>query len=230
MSFLAIGWVYQLLEGMAMTLAVAVLSFVAGLVFGTLFAFAKLGGGRVLRAIADVYTTITRGVPELLIIFLFYFGGSSAAMAVAKLFGYDGYVELNAFTIGVISIGLISGAYSTEVIRAAIRAVPPGQIEAGRAIGMGPFLVLRRILLPQTLFYALPGLGNVWQETLKDTSLISVTGLVEIMRVAGVGAAATHEPFVFYIAAVVLYLVLTTASGSLFQRAEAYYGRGVRRA
>ena len=213
-----------------MTVAVSVSAFVLGLVFGSLGAAAKLSRNIALTGVAEVYTTVIRGVPELLVIYLLFFGGSGMIMAVGRVFGYDGYIELNAFSIGVLAVGLISGAYSTEVIRGAVQAVPHGQIEAARACGMGRWLILRRIVVPQTLRYALPGLGNVWQLTLKDTALISVTALTEIMRVAHVAAGSTREPFLFYTTAAVLYLLLTTVSTAVFERAERYANRGVRRA
>ena len=230
LSFGPGGWGGQLLSGTAMTVAVSLSSFALGILFGSAGAAAKLSRSLVLNGVAEVYTTVVRGVPELLVIYLLFFGGGSMAMAVASVFGYQGYVELNAFTVGVLSVGLISGAYSTEVIRGAVQAVPMGQIEAARACGMSRWLILRRILVPQTLRYALPGLGNVWQLTLKDTALISVTALAEIMRVAHVAAGSTRQPFLFYSTAAVLYLVLTTVSTAAFERAERYASRGVRRA
>jgi octopine/nopaline transport system permease protein len=230
LSFGPNGWGWQILAGAGMTVAVAVSAFALGVVFGSLGAAAKLGESVVLRAVAEVYTTVVRGVPELLVIYLLFFGGSGMVGAVARVFGYDGYVELNAFSIGVVAVGLISGSYSTEVIRGAVQSVPHGQIEAARACGMGHWLILRRILVPQTLRYALPGLGNVWQLTLKDTSLVSVTALAEVMRVAHLGAGSTRQPFLFYTTAAVIYLLLTTVSTAAFDRAERHTMRGVRRA
>jgi octopine/nopaline transport system permease protein len=230
LSFGDAGWGDEMLRAALMTLAVSIASMAVGLVFGTLGAAAKLSVIPPLRWLAEGYTTIARGVPELLIIYLLFFGGSNAVMFVARLFGYDGYIELNPFTIGTVAIGAISGAYSTEVIRGAVLAVPPGQIEAAKAIGMPRALMFRRILFPQVARYALPGLGNVWQITLKDTALISVTALVEIMRQAWIAAGSTRQPFTFYLVAAVLYLVLTTFSNYGFQRAEGWASRGVRRA
>lgn len=230
LSFGPQGWGWQILGGAGMTVAVAVSAFALGVVLGSLGAAAKLGESLLLRGVAEVYTTVVRGVPELLVIYLLFFGGNGMIGAVARVFGYDGYVELNAFSIGVMAVGLISGSYSTEVIRGAVQSVPPGQIEAARACGMGRWLILRRILVPQTLRYALPGLGNVWQLTLKDTSLVSVTALAEVMRVAHLGAGSTRQPFMFYTAAAVIYLVLTTVSTAAFDRAERHTMRGVRRA
>ena len=229
LSFGPNGWGGQLLAGTAMTVAVSLSSFLLGLVFGSAGAAAKLSHNIVLNGVAEVYTTVVRGVPELLVIYLLFFGGGSMAMALGRVFGYDGYVELNAFTVGVLSVGLISGAYSTEVIRGAVQAVHFGQIEAARACGMSRWLILRRILVPQTMRYALPGLGNVWQLTLKDTALISVTALAEIMRVAHVAAGSTRQPFLFYTTAAALYLLLTTVSTTAFERAERHANRGVRR-
>jgi octopine/nopaline transport system permease protein len=230
LSFGDAGWGDEMLRAAAMTVAVSIAALLLGLVLGTLGAAAKLSAIAPLRWLVEGYTTVARGVPELLIIYLLFFGGSGAVMFVAGLFGYHGYIELNAFTIGAVAIGAISGAYSTEVIRGAVLAVPAGQIEAAKAIGMGRGLMFRRIMFPQVARYALPGLGNVWQITLKDTALISVTGLVEIMRQAHIAAGSTRQPFTFYLVAAALYLLLTTFSNYGFQRAEGWAGRGVRRA
>ena len=230
LSFGDHGWGDEMLRGAAMTLAVSLSSMLLGLVFGTVGAAAKLSAIPPARWLAEGYTTVVRGVPELLVIYLLFFGGSGAVMFVAALFGYHGYVELNAFTIGTLAIGAICGAYATEVIRGAVLAVPRGEIEAAQAIGMPRGLMFRRILFPQVARFALPGLGNVWQFTLKDTALISVTGLVEIMRQAHIAAGSTRQPFTFYVVAAVLYLLLTTFSNHGFQRAESWANRGVRRA
>ncbi|WP_207485596.1 ABC transporter permease [Arenibaculum pallidiluteum] len=224
------GWGDELLAGTAMTVAVSLGAFLLGQVFGLLGATAKLSGRRIPAAIADVYTTLVRGIPELLVIYLLFFGSGNLLRWFAGLMGLDGYFEPNAFTVGVIAVGLISGSYSTEVIRGAIQAVPHGQLEAARALGMRPRQVTFRILLPQMLRFALPGLGNVWQLTLKDTSLISVTALAEIMRTAHLAAGSTRNPFLFYSTAAVLYLLLTSLSTYAFARAERHAGRGVRRA
>jgi len=230
LSFGDQGWGDEMARAALMTIAVSLSSMALGLVVGTIGAAAKLSALAPARWLAEGYTTLVRGVPELLVIYLLFFGGSGAAMFVASIFGYHGYVELNAFTIGTVAVGLISGAYSTEVIRGAVQAVPGGQIEAAKAIGMPRALMFRRIMLPQVARFALPGLGNVWQLTLKDTALISVTGLVEIMRQAHVAAGSTREPFTFYVVAALLYMLLSTFSNYGFQRAEGWASRGVRRA
>jgi octopine/nopaline transport system permease protein len=223
------GWGDEMARAAVMTLLVSLCALLLGIVIGSFGAAAKLSGIAPLRWIAEVYTTLVRGIPELLVIYLLFFGGSGALMVVAGMFGYDGYIEINAFTTGAVAIGLISGAYSTEVIRGAIQAVPKGQIEAAEALGMSRWLLRRRIMLPQVARFALPGLGNVWQFTLKDSALISVTGLVEIMRQAHIAAGSTREPFLFFTVAALLYLLLTSFSNAGFRRAEAWAGRGLRR-
>ena len=224
------GWGDEMLRAALVTLMVSLSAMGIGLfisIFGTL---SKLSNKIYVRVLADVYTTIIRGIPELLVIYLLFFGGSNAIMSLAKLFGYYGYIELNAFVIGSVAVGAISGAYSTEVMRGAFLAIPRGQIDAAKSVGMNKFLIFTRILIPQVLRYALPGLGNVWQLTLKDTALIMVTGLVEIMRQAHVAAGSTYSPFTFYITAAFLYLILTTASNRVFNSAENWANKGVRRA
>ena len=143
-------------------------------------------------------------------------------MYIAKIFGYHGYIELNAFIMGTISVGIISAAYSTEVFRGAYNIIDKGQIEAARALGLSKINTFIKILGPQILKHALPGLGNVWQITLKDTALISVTGLVEIMRQSRIAANVTHSPLTFYLTAAVLYLILTTFSSKAFNKLEDY--------
>lgn len=225
------GWGDEFARGAVMTFAVAFCAFALSLVFGSLFAAFKLSSYRALHWIADVYTTVLRGIPELLVIYLIFFGGGQFLQYVAKgLFGYDGYIDLPVFGIGVLCIGLSAGAYSTEVIRGAVQAIPRGQIEAAHAIGMSANLRFWRILVPQAARYALPGLGNVWQFSLKDTSLISIVGLVEVMRTAALGAGSTKEPFTFYITAFLIFLLLAIISQRAFIRAEAWANRGVRRA
>lgn len=230
LSFGDRGWGDELARATAMTVAVAACAFLLGLVFGSLGAWAKASGGRLGAVAVDVYTTVIRGIPELLVIYLLFFGGSGALMFFARMFGHTGYVEINAFATGAIAIAVVNGAYSLEVIRGAVQSVPRGEIEAAKAFGMSPWTLFRRVLAPQTLRFALPGLGNVWQLALKETALISVTGLVEIMRQSTIGAGSTKQPFTFYAVACLLYLLLTTVSGRGFTRAERWASRGVRRA
>jgi len=225
------GWGDEMFFGALMTLAVAASSYALGIVISAGGAAMKLSNWVALRFLADAYTTIIRGIPELLVIYLVFFGGGAVLRAVAKgLFGYGEFIDLPIFVTGMICIGLSAGAYATEVIRGAVLAVPVGQIEAARAVGMSRALRFWRVLVPQVARYALPGLGNVWQLTLKETLLISVIGLVEIMRQAAVGAGSTKEPFTFYITAFILYLGLASISNRGFLRAESWANRGVRTA
>ena len=210
-----------------MTLAVSVCAFFAGLLFGTMGAAAKIGGGPVLRGVAGVYTTVLRGIPDLLVIYLFYFGGSAVMTQMAAFLGGSGFFGLNGFAVGVLAVGIVSGAYQTEVLRGAYRAISRGEIEAARVAGMSPLLMVRRITGPLALRTALPGMGNVWQMVLKESALISVTGLTDLMRQTEIAAGSTRQPFLFYAAAGCLYLVLTTASAVLFRGAERTTRRGL---
>ena len=220
------GWGDELFYATLMTIAVAITAMLIGFFFALIFTPLKLSKNRFLNLIANTYTTIIRGVPELLVIYLFFFGGSAAVMFVASIFGYGEYIEINAFITGAFSIGIISGAYSTEVFRGALQSIDKGQFEAANVLGLGKFGKFFKIILPQTLRLALPNLSNVWQITLKDTSLISVTGLVEIMRQSYVAAGSTRDPLFFYSFAAVLYLLLTFLSMKLINRLEAKYSRG----
>ena len=147
-------------------------------------------------------------------------------MYVASIFGYNKYIEINAFITGSFAIGIISGAYSTEVFRGAIQSIDKGQFEASQVLGLKKFVYFFRVIIPQMLRLAIPNLSNVWQITLKDTSLISVTGLVEIMRQSYIAAGSTRDPLFFYSFAAVLYLLLTYLSMKLINRLEIKYSMG----
>ena len=220
------GWGDELFYATLMTIAVAITAMLIGFLFALIFTPLKLSKNKFFNLIANSYTTIIRGVPELLVIYLFFFGGSAAVMFVASIFGYGEYIEINAFITGAFSIGIISGAYSTEVLRGAIQSIDKGQFEAANVLGLSKFGKFFKIILPQTLRLALPNLSNVWQITLKDTSLISVTGLVEIMRQSYVAAGSTRDPLFFYSFAAALYLLLTFLSMKFINRLEAKYSRG----
>lgn len=224
------GWGWALLTATGMTIAVAICGFLAGSVVGTLVAWGKIGGNLVTRSLADGYTTVLRGIPDLLVIYLFYFGGSAALGAIGSLFGAEGFIGVPAFATGAMAIGIVSGAYQAEVFRGAYQAVSRGELEAARSVGMHRWLMFRRIIAPQVLRYAIPGLGNTWQLVLKESALISVTGLVELLRQSHIAAGSTRRPFDFYITAAVLYLLITWVSTYLFQRAETHSLRGMRRA
>ena len=224
------GWGLALLAGAWMTFLVSLVGMLIGAVFGALVAWAKLSRHIVAGAVGDAYAAIFRGVPELLIVYFIYFGSSGLLTALANAFGVEGFVGVPAFAAGALAVGALSGAYQAEVFRGAFLAIQRGELEAARAVGMGRWLMFRRIVAPQVLRFAIPGLGNLWQVALKDSSLISVAGLSELMRTAQVGAGSTHQPFTFYIAGGALYLVLTTVSNRFFDAAETRATRGLRRA
>ena len=220
------GWGDELFRATLMTIAVSITAMIIGFSFAAIFTPLKLSKSKSLNLIANTYTTIIRGVPELLVIYLFFFGGSGAIMFVASIFGYNEYIEINAFVTGSFAIGIISGAYSTEVFRGAIQSIDKGQFEAAKVLGFSKFKQFYKIILPQMLRLAIPNLSNVWQITLKDTSLISVTGLVEIMRQSYIAAGSTRDPLFFYSFAAVLYLLLTFLSMKLINKLEVKYSRG----
>ena len=220
------GWGDELFSATLMTIAVSITAMLIGFSFAAIFTPLKLSKFKFLNLIANIYTTVIRGVPELLVIYLFFFGGSGAIMFVASMFGYNEYIEINAFVTGSFAIGIISGAYSTEVFRGAIQSIDKGQFEAAKVLGFSKFKQFYKIVLPQMLRLAIPNLSNVWQITLKDTSLISVTGLVEIMRQSYIAAGSTRDPLFFYSFAAVLYLLLTFISMKLINKLEVKYSRG----
>ena len=220
------GWGDELFRATLMTIAVSITAMLIGFSFAAIFTPLKLSKFKSLNLIANIYTTVIRGVPELLVIYLFFFGGSGAIMFVASMFGYNDYIEINAFVTGSFAIGIISGAYSTEVFRGAIQSIDKGQFEAAKVLGFNKFKQFYKIILPQMLRLSIPNLSNVWQITLKDTSLISVTGLVEIMRQSYIAAGSTRDPLFFYSFAAVLYLLLTFLSMKLINKLEVKYSRG----
>jgi octopine/nopaline transport system permease protein len=222
------GWGGLLLAGTLMTLAVTLVALAIGAIVGALVTWGKLSRGWLPRLLGDVYTTIFRGVPELLIIYLIYFGGSRGVTWLGSLVGAQGFLGLPSFMAGALGVGLISASYQAEVYRGSYLAVAAGEIEAARAIGMSRFTRFRRIIAPQVWRFSLPGLGNVWQLSLKDSALVSVTGLAELMRQSQVAAGSTHLYFTFYIAGGVLYLVLTTLSDRVFGVAEKRVARSFR--
>ena len=226
LSFGKTGWGDELLIATMMTIAVSITAMFLGFLFALIFTPLKLSKSKFLNLIGNCYTTVIRGVPELLVIYLFFFGGSGAVMYVASIFGYNKYIEINAFITGSFAIGIISGAYSTEVFRGAIQSIDKGQFEASKVLGLKKSVHFFKVIMPQMLRLAIPNLSNVWQITLKDTSLISVTGLVEIMRQSYIAAGSTRDPLFFYSFAAVLYLLLTYLSMKLINKLEVRYSRG----
>lgn len=223
------GWGWMLLRGTGMTLLVSTLGMMLGVIIGITGASIKTNGPPVLRGLVSLYTTIVRSIPELLIIYLLFFGSVQFVSDLGAFLNWEeGLNRWFPLMVGVLAIGIISGSYSVEVFRGALKAIPEGQIEAAKAIGMPAHKRLFRIILPQMFWYALPGSNNVWQTALKDTALISLVGLVEIMRAAVLGAAATREPLALYLLAAALFFIVGLASQAMFVMAERYFGRGMR--
>ena len=221
-----------LLQGFAMTLLVSLAAFGVAIVLGLLGAWAKISGGRIARAIAGTYTVVIRGVPELVLILLIYYGLPSVVQNGVRYLGGEAFarfrLDFDPFTAGALTLGLIYGAFATEVFRGALQSVPRGQIEAGRAYGFHGWRLARQIVLPQMLRFAISGLGNVWLVLVKATALISAIQLTELMRTAELGAANTREPFTFYLAAAAMYLAITIASLLALRAAERWAFRGER--
>ena len=194
LSFGDTGWGDELLRATFMTILVALAAFSFGFLISIVIVPLKLSNKKFLNYLGNTYTTIFRGVTEILVIYLLFFGGSSAVMFVAKVFGYKEFIEINAFLTGSVSIGLISGAYTTEVLRGAILSINVGQFEGAKSLGLRKTTYYTFVIAPQVLRLSIPNLSNVWQLTLKDTSLISVTGLVEIMRQSYIASVLTRNP------------------------------------
>ncbi len=224
------GWGLAMLRGAGMTLLVSACGLLIGAVLGSLVAWARLSKHRLAGAAGEAYAALFRGLPELLVVYFVYFGTSTLLTGLANFVGYEGFVGVPSFLAGSLAVGVISGSYQAEVFRASYLAIARGELEAAVSVGMDRFLMFRRIIAPQVLRFALPGLGNLWQVALKDSSLISVTGLTELMRVSQIGAGSTHQPFVFYLGGMALYLFMTLVTTRVFDIAEARATRGMRRA
>jgi arginine/ornithine transport system permease protein len=223
------GYGWMLWEGVQLTIAVAISAMIVALLLGLIGAWGKLSASRAAQLAAETYTTVIRGVPELILILIVYYGVPTLIQDIAADLGYDIFIDFNSFIAGFLTLGFVYGAFTTEVFRGAYLAVPRGQIEAAYATGMSRTLMARRILLPQMWRFALPGLGNVWMVMIKATALISVIQLPELMRNADIAARAVRQPFTFYFAASLLYLAITVVSMTAQHRAESWANRGVRR-
>ncbi|RAZ89444.1 arginine ABC transporter permease ArtQ [Mesorhizobium hawassense] len=212
------GFAAQFAAAFMVTVGLALVSGFLGTLFGLLLAISKGTPAGRFRSVVTAYTTVVRGVPELLIILLIYFGGTTFASKIAGR-----YVEVNAFTAGVIALTVVFSGYATEVFRGAIAAVPAGQIEAAKSLGLNSWRRWLFIVGPQMLRLALPAYGNLWISLFKDTALVSVVGLTDIMRVAYVGAGSLRAPLTFYLAASSFYLSLTTITLLSIRLAERRY-------
>lgn len=219
----------SLLAGAWVTLKVAILSLLLAVAAGLFGAACKLSKIAPLRWWTELYTTVSRGVPDLVMMLLVFYGGQVFINQISDYLEWE-MIELNAFVAGVLTIGFIFGAYFTETFRGAFQAVPAGQMEAGRAYGMSVWQVFWRILFPQMLRYALPGMGNNWLVLLKSTAIVSMIGLSDMTWLADQAGRTTHQPFTFYLAVCVLYLAMTSVSNAVLQRLERRYNVGVREA
>lgn len=216
------GWGGVLLRGLMFTVLVAAGAYMLGLLIGFGGAVGKIYGGPVLKTVLEIYTTFIRAVPELVLILLIFYAGNDAFNFLIGLFG-AGPVDINPFAAGVLVLGFVQGAYTTEVIRAAMLAVPKGQVEAAYAYGMSRMKMLRRIMIPSMIPFAIPGLANLWLIVTKDTALLAVIGSTELATVTRAAAGSTRHYLLFYLAAACLYLCLTLVSNVGIRRLERRY-------
>jgi len=223
------GYLPAILGGLQSTLSVAAVSLLAACIFGLIGAAAKLAASPAANRIALVYTTLIRGVPELVLMLLIFYGGQIAINALADRMG-AGYIDINPFIAGTMTLGFIFGAFLTETFRGAVLAIPRGQTEAALAYGLTRGQVLRRITLPQMIRHAIPGFTNSWLVMLKASALVSIIGLDDMVHRANLAAAATRQPFTFYATIALIYLALTTISILALGWLERRYSLGVRKA
>jgi len=223
------GYLPLILKGALLTVEVAVLSLLIAILLGLIGAAAKLSGSRLAKSIAAVYTTVIRGVPDLVLMTLVFFGGQMLVNEIGDRLGWD-YVDVSPFVAGVLTIGFIFGAYLTETFRGGIMAVSRGEIEAGHAYGMTSIQVFLRITLPAMVRHALPGFSNNWLVLAKTTALVSVIGLHDMVFNAGQAGGATRQPFTFYLLVAILFLVITGVSDIGLRWVERRYSVGVRKA
>ncbi len=217
----------QLLQGTWITIQLALLSLMFSVMFGLLGAWAKLSKNILAQKTAAAYTTIVRGVPDLVLILLVFFGGQELVNQIGVLTGLWDYVEISQFAAGVGTIGIVFGGYMTETFRGAILAIPRGQIEAGIACGMNKFLIFRRIIWPQMVRYALPGFSNNWLVQIKSTALVSVIGLQDVVYNGFVAGRSTRLLFTFMFAVLMIYLVLTAVSDLGLRWLDRKYSKGI---
>lgn len=208
-----------LMRGLGVTVAVAVLSLALATALGALCAAGRIGGGRIAQAIVFLYTSLVRGVPDLVMILLIYFGGQRLINTIGQGMGWE-YISVSPFAAGVLAIGFIYGAYLTETFRGAYLTVPRGQVEAGKALGLSGVQTLRLVTLPQLVRFALPGYANVWQVLVKSTAVVSIIGLNDLVGLAGDAGKSVREPFTFYFAVFLLYLGITFISQTIFDHLE----------
>lgn len=204
------NYLILLFSGLAVTLATAICALILGLAMGTLGALGESARHSSVRYVFVTYHTIVRGVPEILVIFFVYFGSAQLLNSF-----FHNTININPFIAGSIALGLLFGAYASQTIRGAFLVIKQGQIEAAQALALSKYQTFWRIKLPQACRYALPGLGNLWLVLLKDTALVSLIGLADLMMNTQAAAVTTQKPFTFYMTAAVIYLGLTSISEAL---------------
>ncbi len=224
------GYHASILQGALLTVGVSLAALVVAILLGLLGASAKLSRRPVLVAVATVYTTLVRGVPELVLMLLIFYGGTIGLNELLEAMGSRASVDINPFLAGTLTIGFIYGAYMTETFRGAILSIPRGQMEAGWAFGMSPLRTFLRITAPQMVRYALPGFTNNWLVLIKATALVSLIGLHEMTYLAKQASAATREPFTYFLFAAALFLIYTTVSLWGLRWLERRFSMGVKRA
>ncbi|QFR31834.1 ABC transporter permease [Ancylobacter sp. TS-1] len=229
LSFGPNGWGDEIAYGALITIQLAVVTLPVGIAIGLLVALAKDSRSQVLRGLGNLYTTVFRGLPELLTLFIVYYGGQMLLTRIADYFVPDAHIEVNQFVAGVVALGLVLGAFSSEVLLAAIRAVAKGQKEAASALGLSTWNTFRLVTFPQLWRVALPGLSNNWMVLLKDTSLVSVIAISDLMRQTSIAVGVTKQPFFFYLVACLIYLVFSGLSSVVFTRLETRASRGFKR-
>jgi len=219
------GWGDEIAAGMLVTVALALATLPLGLAAGFTVALGKQSDEPSLRAAANVYTTIFRGLPELLTLFLVYYGAQIGVQQAMQLAGVRSGIEINSFVAGMVALGAVFSSYASEVFLSAFRAIPHGQYEGGYALGLSRWQTLRLVVLPQLVRIALPGLSNLWLILLKDTALVSVIGLSDIIRQTSIAARVTKQAFLFFGIACLIYLALAILSSFAFAAIERWAGR-----
>ena len=219
------GWGATLAAALLKSILIALGAFGLGLLIGVGGAYGKLYGSPVTRDLLAIYTTIVRAVPELILILILYFAVTSSLNNLLLAWGFE-RVQISGFFAGIAVLGVVQGAYATEILRGAILSVPPGQIEAARAMGMPPLMLGWRVTFPQMLAAAIPGLANLWLIATKDTALLAVVGYGELTLVTRQAASTTKAFFTFFMAAGLLYLAISVVSTLIFSRIEAWARRG----
>jgi polar amino acid transport system permease protein len=219
------GWSIQIASGVLVTVSLSAATLSVGLLIGFLVALAKQSSEPSLQLAGNIYTTIFRGLPELLTLFIIFFGAQIGIQQVVRLYDPTATVEVNAFVSGMIALGFVFSSYASEVFLSAFRAIPKGQYEGGYSVGLSGGQTMRLVVLPQLIRIALPGLANLWLILLKDTALVSAVGLNDILRQAGVAARVTKHAFLFFGVAGLIYLVLAIISSFGIHAIERAVGR-----